>query len=97
MIMGLSSDYGALSATETNQATLDGAVVAAQVAAAANAATVTTESQAVVADLSAVATYPSGQALLPDPSPLPGGSFILIALDPGSTLGFTTQQVPVAQ
>jgi hypothetical protein len=94
--MGLLADYQALGATEANQATLDGAVTTAQAAAAANQAEETTESDAVVADLSNTTLYPGGQALLPDPNPLPGGSYLLIALAPGSALGFTTVQVAIA-
>lgn len=95
--MGLAADFTQLSSDQLAEATLNGAVITAQAAAAAGASTVTTDSQNVVADLSNTALYPSGQAGLTDPNPLPGGSFILASLAPGTTLGFATQQIPIAQ
>ena len=95
--MGLASDFTTLSADQTAAATAEGAVLTAQAAAAAAETTVTSASQAVVADLSVTATYPGSQALLPDPNPLPGGSYLLVTLAPGTTLGFAVQQIALAQ
>lgn len=94
--MGLESDYAVLGTDQAAQAVLNGDVATALAAQAAGNQTITTESQAVVTDLSVVATYPAGQALLTDPNPLPGGSFLLIALTPSSPPGFSVVQVPIA-
>ena len=95
--MGLASDFAKLTVNQVTEAQLNGAVLSAEAAAVAGASVVTTDSQSVVSDLSNSELYPGNQAILTDPSPLPGGSYLLLTLAPGTTLGLATQQVAVAQ
>jgi hypothetical protein len=105
--MGLAADFAAVSPASLKLATDQGAANALTTSynaafAAANAviaADVQGDASldaAVVADLSDAAVYPTGQALAIDPAPLPGGSFVLLALAPGTPTGFTAVQVPIA-
>jgi hypothetical protein len=102
--LGLIADVATLTADQATEAALNGAVTtaqaaltAAQAAATAGQSPITTASQAVVADLSNSTLYPGNLAILPDLSPLPGGSFLLYTLAPGTPLGFATQQVAAGQ
>lgn len=89
----LAADQGAQLALTTAYNT---ALAASNAAIAADVQGDSALDAAVVAALSDTATYPNGQGLVTDPSPLPGGSYLLYALAPGTPTGFSTVQVPVA-